>query len=82
MARASEDARLTEPVINPYEPTWPATFDAESVSLRFDGVIERADYQRMLPRGELEWWLCLVLAVLLGICILVFGPASILYAIS
>ena len=48
--------------------------------LRFDGVIERADYQRMLPRGEQEWWLCLVLAVLLGICILVFGPVSVLFA--
>lgn len=80
--RATEDARLTEATINPYEPTRPATFDVESVSLRFDGVIERADFQRMLPRGEREWWLCLVLAVLLGICIIVFGPASVLYAIS
>ncbi len=73
---------MTEPTSNPYEPTRPATFDVVSVSLRFDGVIERADYQRMLPRGEREWWLCLVLAVLLGICILVFGPATVLYAIS
>ncbi len=82
IGRATEDTRLTEATINPYEPTSPATFDVESVSLRFDGVIERADYQRMLPRGEREWWLCLVLAVLLGICIVVFGPASVLYAIS
>ena len=61
--RANEDARLTETTINPYEPTPPANFDVELEPLRFDGVIERADYQRMLPRGELEWWLCLVLAV-------------------
>ena len=81
-SRANEDARLTKPTINPYEPTHPATLDGELVSLRFDGVIERADYQRMLPRGEQEWWLCLVLAVLLGICILVFGPASVVLAIS
>lgn len=81
-SRANESARLTKPTINPYEPTHPATLDGELVSLRFDGVIERADYQRMLPRGEQEWWLCLVLAVLLGICILVFGPASIVLAIS
>ena len=80
--RANEDARLTETTINPYEPTQPATFDVELEPLRFDGVIERADYQRMLPRGEQEWWLCLVLAVLLGICILVFGPVSVLFAIS
>ncbi|MDX1925404.1 MAG: hypothetical protein SFV81_02725, partial [Pirellulaceae bacterium] len=73
---------MTKPIINPYEPSQPATFDVALVSLRFDGAIERADYQRMLPRGEREWWLCLVLAVLLGICILVFGPVSILYAIS
>lgn len=82
IGQANEGALLAEPTINPYEPTRPATFDVELVSLRFDGVIERADYQQMLPRGEQEWWLCLVLAVLLGICILVFGPASVLFAIS
>lgn len=52
------------------------------VSLRFDGVIERDDYQRLLPRGEREMWLCLVLAVLLGFCILLCGPVSVLFAMS
>ncbi|MEO8270148.1 MAG: hypothetical protein ABI557_10520 [Aureliella sp.] len=60
----------------------PTRCDVELEPLRFDGTIERADYQRMLPRGEQEWWLCLVLAVLLGICIFVFGPVSVLFAIS
>lgn len=82
IGRANQDALLTKPTINPYEPSQPAAFDVALVSLRFDGVIERADYQRMLPRGEREWWLCLVLAVPLGICIVVFGPVSVLFALS
>lgn len=59
-----------------------ATLDGTLEPLRFDGEIEPADYQRMLPRRDQEWWLYLVLAVLLGICILVFGPLSVLYAFS
>lgn len=49
-------------------------------SLRFCGVIERADYQQMLPWSDGEWWLCLILSVLVAICLLVLGPVSIFLA--
>ena len=72
---------MTKPNINPYEPV------AETVPIQtpieplcFSGVIEKADYQAMLPNDQ-EWWLCVVLVILLGICILVFGPITVWLAI-
>ncbi len=51
------------------------------MSFRFFGTIGPEDYQQMLPKGEMEWWLCLVLAVLVAFCILVFGPFSFWFAL-
>ncbi len=73
---------MTHPTINPYAPvahTSPASQPSEPLS--FSGTIERSDYQEMLPRDQ-EWWLLLTLAILLGICILIFGPVTVFLAIS
>ncbi|MEZ6074524.1 MAG: hypothetical protein R3C09_02050 [Pirellulaceae bacterium] len=73
---------MTQPTINPYEPTsHTAAAPLPSEPLKFNGTIERSDYQDMLPRDQ-EWWLIVVLAVLLGIIFLVLAPVSVLLAIS
>lgn len=73
---------MTQPTINPYEPVaHSAPVSLPTEPLVFDGVIEAVDYQEMLPRDQ-EWWLIVILAVLLGICVLVFGPLSVLFAIA
>lgn len=72
---------MTKPNINPYEPvaeTVPIPTPIEPIC--FSGVIEKADYQAMLPYDQ-EWWLCVVSAILLGICILLFGPITVWLAI-
>lgn len=73
---------MTQQPINPYEPSHIPGSTATGESLAFKGTIEKGDYQEMLPRWDLERWLCCVLAILLTICILVFGPVSVLFAIS
>jgi hypothetical protein len=73
---------MTQPTINPYEPIpfrAPPLLSIEP--LTFDGVIESADYREMLPRDQ-EWWLCLVLSIMLAICILIFGSVTVVLAIS
>lgn len=73
---------MTQPTINPYEPTsHTAAAPLPNEPLKFNGTIERSDYQDMLPRDQ-EWWLIVVLAVLLGIIFLVLAPVSVLLAIS
>lgn len=67
---------VTDPTINPYQPQTPA-LSSELEPLRFNGVIEQADYQCMLPRDEPEWWVYLVLSVLLGTSLLALGPVII-----
>jgi hypothetical protein len=69
-------------LVNPYEPPQLHEKDFNLESLAFDGIIEKADYQRMLPRGDREWWLCLILAILLGCILLVIGPLSVLMFLS
>ncbi len=73
---------MAQTPINPYKPSLLAEATATGESLTFQGTIEKSDYQEMLPRWDLERWLCFVLAILLAICILVFGPVSVLFAIS
>ena len=56
--------------INPYQPTLPPDTDEDlshspSDRILFDGVIERQDYQRLLPNRQFLWWLQAVLLIVL-----------------
>jgi len=65
------------PSTNPYQPP---SFHREPTSadgsFEFNGIIESSDYIELLPPKDLEWWLYLILTVLVvivdGLFLLVF----------
>ncbi|MFK7735382.1 MAG: hypothetical protein AB8B50_05090 [Pirellulaceae bacterium] len=73
---------MTSDSRNPYEPTSLTESTETGASIHFCGTIEESDYVALIPSWDLERLLCLVLAVLVGICILLFGPVSVMFAIS
>ncbi len=63
--------------INPYQPPVATTaVNGDSACLRFDGVITQEDYRRLLPGGDVERWLFVLLAILLSIVIVFMGMAT------
>ena len=63
--------------INPYQVTHPSdSTSAVDLRLVFDGAIGEDDYRGLLPRNW-EWWLCMVLVVLLAICLALFTSVTV-----
>ncbi len=63
--------------INPYQVSHSSdSSSVEDLGLVFDGAIGEDDYRKLLPRNW-EWWLCMVLIVLLAVCLAFFTTATV-----